>query len=99
MNQPIPKKKLLLVGAGNLCLHILKILAPRNRFEFVVLGRNEEMTIRMCNLVTLSCAQLEQYVAISPVIADLTDIGSVTQVLREHAPDIIVNCARCSHGE
>ncbi|KQM53472.1 hypothetical protein ASE80_25470 [Pseudomonas sp. Leaf15] len=93
MNQSILKKKLLLVGAGNLCLQILKILAPRNRFEFVVLGRNEEATIRLCNLVTLACAQLEQYVVISPVIADLTDIGSVTQVLREHAPDIIVNCA------
>ena len=87
------KKKLLLVGAGNLCLQILKILGPKNAFEFVVLGRNEEATIRLCNLVALSCAQLGQFIAIKPVIADLTDIGRVTQLLREEAPDILVNCA------
>lgn len=87
------KKKLLLVGAGNLCLQILKILGPKNAFEFVVLGRNEEATLRLCNLVALSCAQLGQFIAIKPVIADLTDIGKVAQLLREEAPDMLVNCA------
>jgi len=87
------KKKLLLVGAGNLCLQILKILGPKNTFEFVVLGRNEDATVRLCNLVTLSCAQLGQFIAIKPVIADLTDIGRVAQLLREEAPDMLVNCA------
>lgn len=93
MSQAMGKKKLLLVGAGNLCLHILKILGPRNQFEFVVLGRNEESTLRLCNLVALSCGQLGQYIAIKPVIADLTDIPKVTRLLREEAPDILVNCA------
>ncbi|MGY2399285.1 hypothetical protein [Pseudomonas sp. SDO5271_S396] len=93
MSPSMPKKKLLLVGAGNLCLQILKILAPRNAFEFVVLGRNEEATVRLCNLVALSCAQLGQYIAIQPVIADLTDVDRVTRVLKEQAPDLIVNCA------
>ena len=93
MSQPLRKHKLLLVGAGNLCLQILKILAPKNAFEFVVLGRDEESTIRLCNLVALSCAQLGQYIAIKPVIADLTDIAKVTRVLREEAPDMLVNCA------
>ena len=93
MSHSNPKKKLLLVGAGNLCLQILKILAPKNAFEFVVLGRNEEATIRLCNLVALSCAQLGQHIAIKPRIADLTDIARVTRVLREEAPDMLVNCA------
>ena len=93
MSQALRKHKLLLVGAGNLCLQILKILAPKNAFEFVVLGRDEESTIRLCNLVALSCAQLGQYIAIKPVIADLTDIAKVTRVLREEAPDMLVNCA------
>ena len=93
MSQVMGKKKLLLVGAGNLCLQILKILGPRNQFEFVVLGRNEESTLRLCNLVALSCGQLGQYIAIKPVIADLTDITKVTRLLREEAPDILVNCA------
>lgn len=93
MSQSLRKKKLLLVGAGNLCLQILKILGPKNAFEFVVLGRNEESTVRLCNLVALSCAQLGQYIAIKPVIADLTDIPKVTRVLREEAPDMLVNCA------
>ena len=87
------KKKLLLVGAGNLCLQILKILGPKNGFEFVVLGRNEETTVRLCNLVALSCAQLGQFISIKPVIADLTQIDKVTRLLREEAPDILVNCA------
>lgn len=93
MSQSMVKKKLLLVGAGNLCLQILKILGPKNAFEFVVLGRNEEATLKLCNLVALSCAQLGQFIAIKPVIADLTDIGRVAQRLREEAPDMLVNCA------
>ena len=80
MSLPVRKRKLLLVGAGNLCLQILKILGPKNAFEFVVLGRNEEATIRLCNLVALSCAQLGQFIDIKPVIADLTDIGKVTRL-------------------
>ncbi|PRA25963.1 hypothetical protein [Pseudomonas poae] len=93
MSQVMRKKKLLLVGAGNLCLQILKILGPKNGFEFVVLGRNEETTVRLCNLVALSCAQLGQFISIKPVIADLTQIDKVTRLLREEAPDILVNCA------
>ncbi|CRM00337.1 MULTISPECIES: hypothetical protein [Pseudomonas] len=93
MNPQTPKKKLLLVGAGNLCLQILKILGPKNAFEFVVLGRNEESTLRLCNLVALSCAQLGHDIAIKPVIADLTDVNKVTRILREEAPDMLVNCA------
>lgn len=93
MSPSMPRKKLLLVGAGNLCLQILKILGPRNAFDFVVLGRNEETTIRLCNLVALSCAQLGQFIAIKPVVADLTDIAKVAQLLREEAPDMLVNCA------
>jgi len=93
VSQSIRKKKLLLVGAGNLCLQILKILGPKNEFEFVVLGRNEETTLRLCNLVSLSCAQLGQFISIKPVIADLTDIDKVTRLLRVEAPDILVNCA------
>lgn len=93
MSQLMRKKKLLLVGAGNLCLQILKILGPKNGFEFVVLGRNEETTLRLCNLAALSCAQLGQFISIKPVIADLTDVGKVTRLLREEAPDILVNCA------
>ena len=93
MSQSIRKRKLLLVGAGNLCLQILKILGPKNQFEFVVLGRNEESTLRLCNLVALSCAQLGQFISIKPVIADLTEIDKVSRLLREEAPDILVNCA------
>ena len=93
MSQLMRKKKLLLVGAGTLCLQILKILGPKNGFEFVVLGRNEETTLRLCNLVELSCAQLGQFISIKPLIADLTDVGKVTRLLREEAPDILVNCA------
>lgn len=93
MSQLIRKNKLLLVGAGNLCLQILKILGPKNAFEFVVLGRNEESTLRLCNLVALSCAQLGQFISIKPVIANLAEIDKVSRLLREEAPDILVNCA------
>ncbi|MFJ4144348.1 hypothetical protein [Pseudomonas sp. NPDC089734] len=87
------KKKLMLVGAGNLCLQILKILAPRNNFQFVVVGRQEEPTVRFCNLVALSAAQLGAYISIEPVVADVMDVDRMTDVLKKHNPDIVMNCA------
>lgn len=40
------RKKLLIVGAGRLCLQILQVLAPRNQFEFHVATRDLEKATR-----------------------------------------------------
>lgn len=87
------KRKLMLVGAGNLCLQILKILAPRNQFDFVVVGRREEETVRLTNLVALSAAQLGEFIAIEAATVDVLDVPLMAATVRKHAPDIVINCA------
>lgn len=51
------RKKLLIIGGGNLCLQILQTLAPRNQFEFHVASRNLEQATKLCNLVRLGAMQ------------------------------------------
>ena len=51
------RKKLLIVGGGNLCLQILQILALRNQFEFHVASRDSENATRLCNLIRLAALQ------------------------------------------
>ncbi|EPM44071.1 hypothetical protein [Pseudomonas syringae] len=87
------RKKLMLVGAGNLCLHILNVLAHRNEFDFVVVGRREDPTLRLCNLVALSAAQRGEFISIHPEIADVMDLPRMTTMLKEQAPDIVINCS------
>jgi hypothetical protein len=89
------KKKLLIVGGGNLCLRILEILAPRDAFVFYVASRDLEKTIRSCNLIQLSCLHQGTLCAIYPVAMDLSE-GNIEQnsaLLSQIRPDIIVNCA------
>jgi hypothetical protein len=89
------RKKLLIVGGGNLCLQILQILAPRNQFEFHVASRNLEQVTRMCNLIRLSALQQDVQVRIQPWEMDLTEtaIDRNAQTLSRIKPDIILNCA------
>lgn len=87
------KKKIMIVGAGNLCLQILKILAPKNEFAFIVAGRNAESTLRLCNLVRLASVQLGAYISIESVAVDINKIDQMAQVLNDYKPDIVLNCA------
>ncbi|UZJ58016.1 hypothetical protein OKW98_15455 [Pseudomonas sp. KU26590] len=93
MSTTVSKKKLMLVGAGNLTFQILKILAPRNQFDFVVVGRREEETFRLCNLVALSAAQLNSYISIDNVTMDVLNVDGMVATLNKYKPDIIMNCA------
>ena len=89
------KKKILIVGGGNLCLQILQILAPRNGFTFYVASRDLEKATRVCNLVRLSCLQMNTLCTIHPMEMNLGE-GNVEEnsaiITRIH-PDIILNCA------
>ncbi|HXR02212.1 MAG TPA: hypothetical protein VN798_17660, partial [Pseudomonas sp.] len=89
------RKKLLIVGGGNLCLQILQILVPRNRFEFHVASRDLEQTTRLCNLVRLAALQQDVAAQVQPWEMDLTEaaIERNAQTLARIKPDIIVNCA------
>jgi hypothetical protein len=89
------RKKLLIVGGGNLCLQILQILAPRNQFDFHVASRNLEQVTRLCNLVRLSALQQDVQVRIQPWEMDLTEfaIERNANTLSRIRPDIILNCA------
>lgn len=89
------KKKLLIVGGGDLCLQILKILAPRDAFIFYVASRDLEKVVRSCNLIQLSCLQLGTYCTIYPVAMDLSE-GNVEEnsmAISRIRPDVILNCA------
>ena len=89
------RKKLLIVGGGNLCLQILQILAVRNQFEFHVASRNLEQVTRLCNLIRLAALQQDVQVRIQPWEMDLTEfaIERNANTLSRIRPDIVLNCA------
>lgn len=89
------RKKLLIVGGGNLCLQILQILAPRNRFDFYVASRDLEGATRLCNLVRLGALQMDVNPSISPCHMNLIEanIDQNAATLSAIKPDIVVNCA------
>lgn len=89
------RKKLLIVGGGNLCLQILQILLPRNQFEFHLASRNLEQVTRLGNLVRLGALQLDVSAHIECWEMDLVEgwIDRNAQTLARIKPDIIVNCA------
>ena len=89
------KKKLLIVGGGNLCLQVLQILVPRNQFEFHVASRNLENATRSCNLVRLAALQQDVCVRIESWEMDLVEsqIERNAETLARIRPDIILNCA------
>lgn len=89
------RKKLLIVGGGNLCLQILQILAPRNQFEFHVASRDSEKTTRLCNLIRLAALQQNVTVDIHSHHMDLREscISRNAETLLKIRPDIILNCA------
>ncbi|MDB5983340.1 MAG: Uncharacterized protein JWQ69_4355 [Pseudomonas sp.] len=87
------KKKLLIVGAGSLCLQILQIMVPRNGFQFYVASRNQEKTTRLCNLIQLATLQMGEVSSITPIQMDLNDIAKTSETLARIKPDIVVNCA------
>jgi hypothetical protein len=89
------RKKLLIVGGGNLCLQVLQILALRNQFDFHVASRNLEQATRLCNLVSLGALQLNVSVRIQAWEMDLTEsaIERNAETLSRIKPDVILNCA------
>lgn len=87
------RKKILIVGAGNLCLQILQILAPRNTFHLYVASLSLEKTTRLCNLVQLGALQLGVVSSITPLEMDLSDIARTAETFAQIKPDMIINCA------
>jgi hypothetical protein len=87
------RKKLLIVGAGNLCQQILQIMVPRNGFHFYVASRNLDKTTRLCNLIQLAALQMGEVSSLTPLQMDLNDIARTSETLARIKPDIVVNCA------
>lgn len=89
------RKKLLIVGGGNLCLQILQILVPRNQFDFHVASRNLEQVTRLSNLVRLAALQQNVAARIECWKMDLVEsqIERNAETLARIKPDIILNCA------
>jgi hypothetical protein len=89
------KKRLLLVGGGDLCLQILKILVPRDAFVFYVAGRDLAKVTRTCNLLRLGCLQSGGNCTIYPLVMDLDEgnIDANANIIYRIRPDIIFNSA------
>ena len=88
-------KKLLIVGGGDLCMQLLKLLVPGGQFIFYLAGRDLEKLTRSCNLLRVGCVQLGKTCTIYPVVMDLAE-GNVEEnsaVLSRIRPDIILNAA------
>jgi hypothetical protein len=91
----VEKKKLLIVGAGQLGRQILQILAPRNVFIFYVANRKLENAQGICNLVRQGCLQIGVNCVLHPVALELgtSQIDENAAVIARIRPDIILNCA------
>lgn len=89
------KKKLMLVGGGDLCLQILKMLVPRDAFIFYVAGRDLEKVTRSCNLLRLGCLQMGGTCTVYPVVMDLAEgnIEENAKTIYRIRPDVIFNSA------
>jgi hypothetical protein len=89
------KKKLMLVGGGDLCLQILKMLMPRDDFIFYVAGRDLEKVTRLCHLLRLGCLQMGGTCTAHPLVMDLTEgnIEANARTIYWVRPDIIFNSA------
>jgi len=88
-------KKLLIVGGGDLCMQLLKLLMPSCQFVFYLAGRDMEKLIRICNMLRVGCLQLGKTCTIYPVVMDLAE-GNVEEnsaTLSRIRPDIIFNGA------
>lgn len=86
-------KKILMVGAGDLCLQIIKMLAYNESWDIYVGSRNIEKTIRLCNLVKLSFLHKNIVVNITPLKIDINKHSDTAECLSKLKPDVIVNCA------
>ena len=88
-------KKLLVVGGGDLCMQLLKLLTAEDTFTIYVAGRDLEKITRSCNLLRLGSLQRGRECALYPTVMDLTE-GNVEEnsaTLLRIRPDIIFNCA------
>ncbi len=88
-------KKLLIVGGGDLCMQLLKLLVPTGLFTFYIAGRDQEKLTRSCNFFRLGALQLGKTCTIYPVIMDLSE-GNVEEnsaTLSRIRPDIVFNAA------
>jgi hypothetical protein len=89
------KKKLLVVGGGDLCQQILKMLTPRDAFIFYIAGRDLEKVTRSCNLLRIGCLQLGGHCTVHPIVMDLAKghLEKNAEIIFRIRPDIIFNTA------
>ena len=88
-------KKLLVVGGGDLCMQLLKMLTAEDLFTIYVAGPDLEKVTRSCNMVRLGCLQMGRACSIYPTTMDLKEgnVEETSATLLRIRPDIIFNCA------
>ena len=88
------KKKILLVGLGNLGGHVLDLLTRyESQHEIVVAGRSKTYLNQRKNLTLFCAAQQNKFPNVTHKIIDLTNVDQTAATLKEINPDIIFSTA------
>ena len=88
------KKKILLVGLGNLGAHVLDLLTRHeSQHEIVVAGRSEAYLNQRKNLALFCAAQQNIFPNVTHRVMDLKNIDQTAATLKEINPDIIFSTA------
>lgn len=88
------KKKILIVGLGNLGGHVLDLLTKHeSQHEIVVAGRNETLLNQRINLALFCAAQQNLFPKVSYKIMDLNNIEQSAETLKEINPDVVFSTA------
>lgn len=88
------KKKILLVGLGNLGSHVLDLLTKHeSQHEIIVAGRNETLLNQRLNLALFCAAQQNLFPKASYRVMDLNNIEQTAETLQEINPDVVFSTA------
>ncbi|MEI6628342.1 MAG: hypothetical protein WCN27_02940 [Alphaproteobacteria bacterium] len=88
------RKKILIVGLGNLGCHVLDLLTKHEfNHEIVVVGRNETFLTQRINLALFCAAQQNIFPLVSHKVVDLNNIEQTAETLKEVNPDVIFSTA------
>jgi len=91
----LAKPTVIIFGLGNVGGQLLEFLArvPNLGWRIVTVARDHERGLRKTRSALFGASYLGLYPEIAFRQADLTDSASTASILREEAPQVVVNCA------
>ena len=85
--------KVLLVGVGDVGLHILEFAArDESDFEWIIGDVNEERARLVSNNAEIGAAHHGKHSTFRPMHIDLFDIGRTAALIQKENPAAVINC-------